>query len=236
MQKVREFLSQAWILIWWLFLFVAGSAVILIMAIKVGNCLARIYGDGKAAADLSGWVQAVGAVFAIVAGFTATAWQLSRQRNDALAAEAASGQAALLLAHDALDAVSERLDAVLTPDLQLKDLGLRGARTNELVEAMREFDLARAPSTMLPDFVRLRSHVAAVNARIGEIYKSEASGYTGKVRKRSERNNRLESAVNKRNESLAYYENLQSIASRNYKAKAIPLTEYRRITDYRLNA
>ena len=177
-------------LLWGLGLLVTG-ATILVGAVGVGYLL-----PGDSDSEHAAWAQAVGAVFAIVAGFVVTLYQLSQQKADEREAEIAAGKAAFRVAHNAFETVRDRLNAALTPPDQEKELALRGARADEMVHAMREFDMIRLPVSLLPDFVVLRSVVAAINARLHEVYRSEE-----KVRRggdgisRDERHNRLASAV-----------------------------------------
>ncbi len=230
----KLFFVCLWKWICWPVYFIVGSAIVLRLALLVSYWLARTTQSGATNDNLSGWVQAVGAVLAITAGFTATVWEFSRQRSKAFLAENESASAALLLAHDTLDAITDRLDAALTPDLELKDMALRGATTAELIATIRQFDMALIPSAMLPDFIRLRSHVAAVNARLSEIYDSEkAADYTGSIRTRAERHRRLGSAVKKRNDAINFYRNLETIAFDKYKLQAYPLTVFNKLTNYK---
>lgn len=158
---------------------------------------------------------------------------MSRQRADARRAESEAGRAALLLAHDAIDAITERLDAALTLNLDMKDMALRGVRTGELISTMRDYDIGRVPSEMQPDFNRMRSCAVAVNERMADIYASEKTpDYSGKLRSRSERKGRLLSAVKQRNEAVNYFGRLQKIATGKYKVAAFPLLETPKITEY----
>jgi hypothetical protein len=206
-------------LIGWVAAIGAISFVILAISLAASFCLARYL-----SADLSGWAQAVGAVLAIVAGFATTLYQLGRQKSESVALEAASGRAAYLLAHDAFESVTDRLEAALTPRSDSKKYVLRGARTSEMVGAMREFETSRLPSGVLVDFIRLRSHVAAINQRLSEVYDSE-DALQGQPyeEKRSQRAQRLASAVAARGEALVLYRNLRTTACERYGAERLPL-------------
>ena len=153
----------------WIILPLLASALILTVAATGAAYITRSHFKG----ETSGWAQAIGAVLAIVAGFVGTAYQLSRQKKDTLDGRSLSGRAAYLLAYDALDIVSDRLESALQPNKSRDKHALRGARTTEMVAAMREFETSRVPDDMLADFIRLRSRLVAVNERITEIYLSE---------------------------------------------------------------
>jgi hypothetical protein len=205
-------------------LLVAGT--VLALSVVAAGWISGAFGG-----DQSSWAQAVGAILAIVTGFATTIYQLGRQKADALALEAASGRAAYLLANDAFEAVTDRLEAALTPRSNSKVYALRGGRTSEMVGAMREFDTSRLPSSVLADFIRLRSHVAAINQRLSEVYDSEDKlRGTAKESKRGERHVRLASVVAVRGDALTLFEALRTIAVRKYKAepqtqRAAPLVE-----------
>jgi hypothetical protein len=215
--------------LWTIAAILASSIAILGIAVWFAKWLQYFY-----CGSLWDWAQTAGAVLAIVAGFAAALMQLNRQKADSRAIEVASGHAALQLAHDALDAVTDRLDAALTPVGESHEFALRGGRTGELVGAMREFDTGRLPSPILADFIRLRSLVAAVNQRLTEVYGNEVRpGRSGKGRTRAERNDRLESAVNTRNDAVTIYESLHSTAKRHYGTSNLRLTRYSRVENYR---
>lgn len=161
-----------------------------------------------------GWTQAVGAVFAIIAGFAGVLFQVQRQKGEAEAQRTEAGKAAHLLAFDALDTVSDRLNAALTPANDKANHRLRGNRTTEMVTAMREFDFTRIPASMLADFIRLRSRIYAINERITELYSNEAARPAGWEREELEieRNRLLSSAVAVHEEAVTLYEGLQATA------------------------
>ncbi|MBJ7441940.1 MAG: hypothetical protein JHD35_23385 [Sphingopyxis sp.] len=196
----------------WLMAIIAISVAILAAAIAAAGYLTCRLGG-----DQSGWAQAIGAVLAIVTGFATTLYQLRSQKADALALEAASGRAAYLLAHDAFEAVTDRLEAALTPRNNSKIYALRGGRTSELVGAMREFETSRLPSAVLADFIRLRSRIAAINQRLTEVYDSEDRlRGAAKENKRAERHERLASVVAVRGEAVTIFSSLESTATSTY--------------------
>jgi hypothetical protein len=215
----------------WLIRALVSSLIILGMAIGFAKILAHNEADEAA------WTQAVGAVFAIVSGFGATLYQLDRQKSENQQAEIAAGQAAFRLAFEAFEAVTDRLEAALTPPEQAKNLALRGARSRELVGAMREFNTGRLPNAILPDFIRLRSLVAAINARLTEVYDSEESvEHGGRGRNKLERYNRLESAVKTRAEAENVYKALRAVAVENFAADDLKLTETKYLLAYKKTA
>ncbi len=162
----------------------------------------------------SGWAQAVGTVFAIVAGFATVFYQVQRQKADIREQQKEAGRAAFLLAFDALDTVSDRLNAALTFAKNKSTHRLRGNRTTEMVTAMREFEISRIPASMLADFIRLRSRIYAINERITEIYMSQESMPADWTRQEREleRHRQLYSAVQVRRDAVTLYGQLMNTA------------------------
>ncbi|MFZ4690062.1 MAG: hypothetical protein ACOYLS_12550 [Polymorphobacter sp.] len=196
------------------------SVAILIISIWIAKYLSCWYGG-----DIAAWTQSIGAIFAIVAGFATAVYQLGRQKAEAEAAEKIFAKAAYRLAHEAFDTVSDRLEAALTPRSASKSYNLRGDRTSEMVSAMRELNVSRLPPDLLADFVRLRSQIAAINNRLGEVYESEdrLSGAAYDV-KRLGRYARLASAVDVRKDALSILSALSDTAQNRYGARPIELT------------
>lgn len=164
-------------------------ALILLASIRLAQCL---QGPGKT--DTPGWVQAVGAIMAIVVGFATILCQRALESADAEAARDANARAAHLVATHAMTTVGERLDAVLAPEDLKHPFRLRGERTLEMIATLRDFDTARIPHEMLEFFLQLRANLHAINERISEIYDSERETLS-KPRSRGERPLRLEGAV-----------------------------------------
>ena len=212
--------------LWAIFVILGSSIAILALAVWLAKWLQYFY-----CGNLSDRSQTAGAVLAIVAGFAATVMQLDRQKNEARAIEADAGRAALQLAHDTLDAVTDRLNAALAPPDQTVEFALRGVRTGEFVEAMREFDTGRLPSAVLADFIRLRSLMTAINERLNDVYKAPRRRST-KTSETADRNDRLESAVKARNDAVKIYGNLQTAAMSRYAADDMPLALYNRVENY----
>lgn len=48
--------GQVRTLLFWLFIFLAGSTIIMAIALQLGIWLAGAYGNGKAIEDLTGWL------------------------------------------------------------------------------------------------------------------------------------------------------------------------------------
>jgi hypothetical protein len=194
----------------WLGTILLTSAIIF----GVSVATARYIGHYLEEDDLAGWAQAVGTVLAIVTGFASTLYQVGRQKRDQIEVQNATGRAAYLLSYDALETVSDRLEAALTPPDKSKALALRGDRTTEMVTAMRQFDTSRLPVALVADFVRLRSHVFAINQRISEVYEEEEKLQgAAKQRLRKQRSTRLASAVMVRGGALTLFRSLERVAN-----------------------
>ncbi len=163
--------------------------VILFASIWLAHCL-----QGGGATDTPAWVQAVGAIMAIVVGFATILCQRALESADAEAVRDANARAAHLVATHAMTTVGERLDAVLAPENMKRPFRLRGERTLEMIASLRDFDTARIPHEMLESFLQLRANLHAINERISEIYDSERETLA-KPRSRGERPLRLEGAV-----------------------------------------
>jgi hypothetical protein len=213
----------------WIVLPLVAAALILAIAATGAKYLAGPHSDK----DASGWAQAIGAVLAIVAGFVGNAYQLSRQKKDSLEGRSLAGRAAYLLAYDALDIVSDRLESALQPNKSRDKHALRGARTTEMVAAMREFETSRVPDDMLADFIRLRSRLVAINERISAIYESEERAARDKsAGLKGRRLERLRSAVRTREEALELFTSLESVAVKRHGAVSRPVTERLEIAGY----
>ncbi|GLR59307.1 hypothetical protein [Rhizobium indigoferae] len=199
---------------------VAVLVVILAISIVVGRSLST-----PCSGDLPAWVQAVGAIAAIVAGFAVAADQQRSQQVAAIEEKNEFTRAAHMLAHAALQTVSERLDTALTPKHTRKGYALQGDRTTEMVTAVSQLDTARIPSEILPYFIRLRSHVFAINSRISEIYDSESrlSG-TEYDKKRSLRHERLESSVKVFDAALVLFHQMQDEIANRFPVKRLEIT------------
>lgn len=129
--------------------------------------------DSSARHEWSSWVQATGTVIAIVAGFFGVLHQISEQKRNDAEGIAALGRAAHTLAAEATILLTDRLNAALQPGKAEGLYALRGARTTEMVSAMRDFDAGALPTALIPPFVRLRSCIVAINERIADVYRDE---------------------------------------------------------------
>lgn len=196
-----------------------GSYFILMVSLAVSLIFYHVYGG-----ELSGWVQAIGSILAIVSGFVVAYLQWNVQRQADEEERAALVRAAYQLGYEALKRVRERLDTILSPSTETQN-NLRGERTSEMILAMREFDISRLPSSIIPQYVNLRSGIHAMNSRISDVYRSENSSQA-KPRERSERPSRLESAVRVHDEVIAIFKVLEEKAS-SYGAdvQTLPLCE-----------
>jgi hypothetical protein len=174
---------------------IAGSAVIafgLILAASIE--LAQRLGGSATDPDIASWVQAVGAIMAIVVGFATILCQRALQDADADAARAANARASHLVVTHAMTTVGERLEAILAPEESKHPYRLRGERTTDMIASLRNFDTGRIPHEMLENFLQLRANLHAINERISAVYDSEEVPQP-KPRTRSERPSRLRGAL-----------------------------------------
>ena len=105
-----------------------------------------------------------------------------------------------------------------------------------MVRAMCEFDTTRLPIEMLPAFIRLRSHVFAINARITELYADEATGRPDEQRAaKARRYASLASAVRVREEAIGHFRSLEVLA-REFGAAELPIGQRDFIAAYQPGA
>ena len=188
--------------------FVGFTILLIVASVVIARLFAWLFGG-----DLSAWVQAVGAILAILSGFATMALQTEAQRQLDENEMGQIARAAHVLAFEARQTVSDRLNSALTPSGPGKLYALHGDRTTEIVNAMREFDTGRLPGDILLPFIRLRSHVYATNCRITEIFESEEEGPTGKREKtKAGRKGRLKSCVRVRHDALPLFKEIEDIA------------------------
>lgn len=159
---------------WPIWKLIGGSALAIIAVFMISGGIA--YHVSATPSDEAGWVQAIGSIIAIVSAVAIALWQHGRTGDARHAENVEAAQAAHRLAYEALETISDRLEVALAPAKPIKDHALRGYRTSEMVTAMREVDTGRVPTTMLPDFIKLRSQVFAINSRISELYERENQG------------------------------------------------------------
>lgn len=160
--------------------------VILAASIGIGSILTCL----PLTTDLPAWVQAVGAILTIVAGFATLYYQRVAEAKDQVELQAINARVAFLIAVQAMATLGERLDAVLAPNRDKHPYRLRGARSSEMIASLRELDTTRIPPNLLEKFLKLRSNFHALNERISEIYESEKQTHEA-PRERSERPERL---------------------------------------------
>lgn len=209
-------------------LIIGVSSLILVASVIVGQILQFVFQG-----DMSGWVQAVGAILAIVSGFATAAYQTYIQQRDLDDERRAFARAAHMLAFEALETISERLNTALTPKGSKVRYALRGNRTTEMVSAMREFDTARLPIELLPDFIQLRSHVFAINERISELYaKKERGTVIQKCAAKAKRHSDLASAVRVRQDALDVFKKLQDAAVSKFGALPKCVTDRNYLSNY----
>jgi hypothetical protein len=213
----------------WILLPLVVAALILWIAATGAEHIAGLHTSEQTA----GWAQAIGAVLAIVAGFVGNAYQLSRQQKEALNGRSLAGRAAYLLAYDAFEIVSDRLESALQPNKSRDKHALRGARTTEMVAAMREFETSRVPDDMLADYIRLRSRLVAINERITEIYESEERAKGNNLTQlKARRLERLQSAVRARKDALQLFTSLETVAVHRHRAVSQSVTKCTNIENY----
>lgn len=181
-----------------------GTAAILGLSVIAAERLAT--GSGE---DIAAWVQAVGAIVAIIAGFATLAIQTMLQGKAENKERKAIVEAACLLAFDALETVNERLENALAK--KPKRLSLQGDRTTEMVLAMREFDTSRLPAALLSNFIRVRSHIYAINEKITEVYEIEDAA-ADKDSEKLKRRERFVSTARVRIDAVKLFDQLQGTA------------------------
>jgi hypothetical protein len=165
---------------------IAAFTVILSASVGIATMLAGLCKSS----DLPAWVQAVGAILAIVVGFATIYYQRVAEINDQRATQTINARVALVVAVQAMMSLGERLDALLAPDRNKHPYRLRGARATEMIVSLRELDTTHVPPGLVENFLQLRSNLFALNERITEIYDSENISNAA-PRGRSERPQRM---------------------------------------------
>lgn len=151
--------------------------------------------------ETAAWVQAVGSIAAIIAtalifhfeqeGRVAEATRDAKERSAAAKQERYErARTAGELALNATNLVAARLEASLASINGSTLYALRGHRTTEMVQAMRELQIDSVPSDVMERFAYIRSGIYAVNARITDVFDSEKN----KKGLRERRYERLKSA------------------------------------------
>jgi len=181
---------------------------ILIASVWSASCLNSLFPAGGTA----DWVQAVGAVIAIVTGFGIAAYQTRSQRVASSEERSAAVRAAHALSFHAIAAVTERLDNAVTLGKAERRRRLQGNRTTEMVYALREFDTTRLPAEVISDLIRFRSNIFAINERITEVYLSEEVKEEKDRRSVDERPTRFLSAAHIWEEAIVIFNDFQQKA------------------------
>lgn len=151
-----------------------------------------------AAQDAAEWVQAIGSILAILAGFAGLAIQRGQAERDQREAHRRAALACAQVARSAFLQVGDRLLVAAEPHSKhRRGMALREYRTTELVAALRELKLVEVPDGILSPLAALRSDLYAVNARITEIYASEerASDQNKKRALEARRPSRIKSSL-----------------------------------------
>jgi hypothetical protein len=155
------------------------AAISLVRAVLLGSVLMaitgvaawyarQVLGDGT----LADWFGAIGTGLAIAVTATFGIDQLSQARRDDIRRRHELGEAAFTLADQAMTLVTDRLETALSPRRVGSRYQLRGDRTTETIEAMREIEPHMLPPNMIAPFVELRACVAAINSAITEYHAS----------------------------------------------------------------
>lgn len=134
--------------------------------------------DGIISAGVS-WADALGAISTTVAILAGFGYAMFDRRNESIAASLAASQ----VSKRAVDFLTERLAVLVRPSPDTK-FALRGIRTSEMIEILREIDLSKVSPEKLEMLAVIRSTVFAINSRIDEVLKDDAS-------RQSERTERL---------------------------------------------
>ncbi|WP_291836702.1 hypothetical protein [Brevundimonas sp.] len=163
-------------------------------------------------ANLTGVIQTGAAVLAVFAGFAYVGFQR-------WAETAAAGRAAGHLARHSIDFVTARLDALVDPTESM-ELALRGSRAMEMVEVFRELEISLLPPRFIESVAIIRSAVFAINRRIDEVLKDDAT-------RQSQRRVRLHSAGRTLDEARTELEGLRKRYAcwNQHKFKAKKVTE-----------
>lgn len=159
------------------------------------------------------WVQAITSFLAIGAAGLGLLYQEGRRDREAKARAISLAGVCGTVAHQAIRHVTDRMEPLLKkPDAPFLFL-LRGHRTTEMVNALREIEIVDLPSDVVAPLVAIRGAVYAVNSRITDIFKIEEGDKGAKDRRLA----RLESAGRVLGDAVEQYGKLQDILSINYE-------------------
>ena len=120
-------------------------------------------------------------------------------------------RAALNLSLCSFEYVFERFEAAIKGELKF---ALRGARTTEMIEAMRELEVTSLPTEIIEAFAHVRSDVYAVNVRISEVFANHRQ--KAKAPRVKARQKDLVSAARVLSEAIGQFEKLNQRVSRRY--------------------
>jgi hypothetical protein len=191
----------------WLGLFLFAGLVLAstycVLRSVAANDPQGIWGQTTAA-----WVQALGAILAILVGFGIAFAQAQQASAKSIQDRKDSGRSAGLLALNALQRLADRLMVASRPHSKtVHGLALREHRTTEMVEALRQIDIGRLPPEIVVPLAMLRSCLFAINARITEIYRSEEEKGVSEVRRPA----RIKSSVRTYADALRSFAELREI-------------------------
>jgi len=102
-----------------------GLAILAAFAAVLGLSIWLARGLAGAPSEITGWVQAIGSIMAIVAGFGVAAYQVQKQREDVREEMRERAQAAHKLAFQAYRLIGVRLEAALEPKYKASSSGGR---------------------------------------------------------------------------------------------------------------
>jgi hypothetical protein len=140
------------------------------------------------------WFGAIGSALAIAVTATFGIDRLSQGRRDDDRRRQELGAAAFRLADQAMALVTDRLEKAIAPRSLGSRRQLRGDRTRETIEAMREIEPHMLPTSVISPFVELRTCVFAINAAIDNHYRKVADVQNSDIDKEKLRKDLVSSA------------------------------------------
>lgn len=183
--------------------------------------------------DITDQIQAWGSIGAVAAALFALLVQeiVRRHAEDKRRRELA--KAAADIAREASRLVAERLHWALKSQDGPTLFELRGHRTTEMVQAMRELDISSLSPALIAPFARVRSDVYAVNERISDVFESENRGPAKqKVALRARRTHRLTSAGRVLGAALEQYNQYRAALEVTFKEGSIAVALESDVSDF----